>query len=124
MSSKNTMTEHVTLSAASKLLGVTVRSLRKWSDEGKLRTIRTEGGHRRVAMSEIERLQGFERNPTNTLDNDTSGVYSVCMKRVNYHLTERQLDALRQKSEKSGLSVAELIRRAVDAFLETRGEKV
>lgn len=29
-----------------------------------------------------------------------------------------------QKSEKSGLSVAELIRRAVDAFLETRGEKV
>jgi hypothetical protein len=39
------------------------------------------------------------------------------MKRVNYHLTERQLDALRQESEKSGLSVAELIRRAVDAFL-------
>jgi len=60
MSSKSTMTEHVTLSAASKLLGVTVRSLRKWSDEGKLKTIRTVGGHRRVATSEIRRLLGVE----------------------------------------------------------------
>jgi len=63
------------------------------------------------------------RNPINTLDNDTGGVYGVCMKRVNYHLTEKQLEALRQESEKSGLSVAELIRRAVDAFLERRGKK-
>lgn len=40
------------------------------------------------------------------------------MKRVNYHLTEKQLEDLRKASEKSGLSVAELIRRAVDAFLK------
>lgn len=42
------------------------------------------------------------------------------MIRVNYHLTERQLEALRTMSGKTGLTVAELIRRAVDAFLERR----
>jgi len=51
------------------------------------------------------------------------GVYVVCMKRVNYHLTDSQIKALRQESEKSGLSVAELIRRAVDALLEKLEDK-
>lgn len=45
-------------------------------------------------------------------------MYVVCMKRVNYHLTNGQIKALHRESEKSGLSVAELIRRAVDAWLE------
>lgn len=40
------------------------------------------------------------------------------MKRVNYHLTDLQADKLRALSKKTGLSVAELIRRAVDEYLE------
>ncbi len=40
------------------------------------------------------------------------------MKRVNYHLTDSQIKALQKESEKSGLSVAELIRRAVDDWIE------
>lgn len=40
------------------------------------------------------------------------------MKRVNYHLTEKQLKILRELSIKEGLPVAELIRRAVDMFLK------
>lgn len=40
------------------------------------------------------------------------------MIRVNYHLTEKQAAALKALSEKTGLTVAELIRRAVDAMLE------
>ena len=38
------------------------------------------------------------------------------MLRVNYHLTEKQIIALKKLAKKSGLSVAELIRRAIDAF--------
>jgi len=45
------------------------------------------------------------------------GAYIVCMKRVNYHLTEDQIARLKAIAEKTGLSVAELIRRAVDALL-------
>jgi predicted DNA-binding protein len=39
------------------------------------------------------------------------------MKRVNYHLTDGQIARLRALSEKTGLTVAELIRRAIDAYL-------
>jgi len=45
-------------------------------------------------------------------------VYTICMQRVNFHLTENQVKALRDLSDKIGLSVAELIRRAIDNWLE------
>jgi hypothetical protein len=40
------------------------------------------------------------------------------MKRVDFHLTERQIEELREMSKDTGISVAELIRRAVDMFLK------
>jgi len=40
------------------------------------------------------------------------------MIRTNFHLTKGQLGALRKLSKQTGLSVAELIRRAVDEFLK------
>jgi predicted DNA-binding ribbon-helix-helix protein len=40
------------------------------------------------------------------------------MIRTNFHLTEAQLSQLRELAEKTGLSVAELIRRAVDEFIK------
>lgn len=49
-------TEWFTLSEASKLLGVHPATIRQWSDEGKLATFRTPGGHRRFARSDIDRL--------------------------------------------------------------------
>ncbi len=50
------MPEWFTLSEASKLLGVHPATIRQWSDEGKLQTFRTPGGHRRFAREDIERL--------------------------------------------------------------------
>jgi hypothetical protein len=39
------------------------------------------------------------------------------MKKVTYHLTEPQIQKLQQESVKSGLAVAEIIRRAIDHYL-------
>ncbi len=39
------------------------------------------------------------------------------MKRTNVYLTEKQLERLRVRAEREGVAIAELIRRAVDAFL-------
>ncbi len=39
------------------------------------------------------------------------------MKRTNLYLTEKQVERLKERSEKEGLALAELVRRAVDAFL-------
>jgi predicted DNA-binding protein len=44
------------------------------------------------------------------------------MKRVQFHLTEKQIKQLKDLSKKTGLSVAELIRRAVDAFLQSQNK--
>jgi excisionase family DNA binding protein len=46
----------LTLSEASRLLGVHPATLRQWSDEGKVRIFRTPGGHRRFSHSDIERM--------------------------------------------------------------------
>jgi excisionase family DNA binding protein len=48
--------EWLTLREASALLGVHPATVRQWSDEGKLDTFRTPGGHRRFARTDIERL--------------------------------------------------------------------
>lgn len=40
------------------------------------------------------------------------------MKRINVYLTENQIQALRELSDKTGLSVAEHIRRALDAYIQ------
>ena len=39
------------------------------------------------------------------------------MKRTNLYLTEKQMERLKERAEKEGLSLAELVRRAVDTFL-------
>jgi len=42
------------------------------------------------------------------------------MIRVNFHLTQQQLEKLRRESKDTGLTVAELIRRAVDEALKDK----
>ena len=39
------------------------------------------------------------------------------MKRINIHFSERQIEQLKALSEEAGLSVAEIVRRAIDAFI-------
>ena len=39
------------------------------------------------------------------------------MKRISYHLTEKQIISLKVLSKHTGLAVADLIRRAIDAYL-------
>lgn len=40
------------------------------------------------------------------------------MKRINYHLTEKQIQTLKDYSKETGLSLAEIVRRAIDKFFE------
>jgi len=46
----------LTVRAAAERLGVGYSTLKRWVRSGRVRTTRTEGGHHRVAESEIERL--------------------------------------------------------------------
>jgi molybdopterin-binding protein len=48
--------ELLTVRAAAQQLGVTYSTLKRWIHHGSVRTIRTEGGHHRVSLDEVERL--------------------------------------------------------------------
>jgi putative resolvase len=53
------MEKHYTMKEASKILGVSVRTLQRWDKQGKIKCIRTVGGKRRVPESEIKRILGI-----------------------------------------------------------------
>jgi excisionase family DNA binding protein len=46
----------VTLGEAAEALGVSASTLRRWAESGRIPTMRTAGGHRRFAVSEVSRL--------------------------------------------------------------------
>jgi excisionase family DNA binding protein len=52
----------VGLSEASRVLGVSPATLRRWSDAGRLRVFTTPGGHRRFSRSALERLLPADRS--------------------------------------------------------------
>ena len=56
------MDKLLTLKATEKLLNVSKSTLQRWDNSGKLKAIRTEGGHRRYKQSDIERLIGENKN--------------------------------------------------------------
>ncbi len=45
------------------------------------------------------------------------------MKRMHIHLTEQQLARLQKLSERNGLNIAEMMRRAVDNYLDEEEAK-
>jgi len=51
----------VGLSEASRVLGVSPATLRRWSDAGRLRVFTTPGGHRRFSRASLERLLPSDR---------------------------------------------------------------
>ena len=52
----------VGLSEASRLLGVSPATMRRWSDAGRLRVFTTPGGHRRFSRATLERLLPADRS--------------------------------------------------------------
>lgn len=49
-----------------------------------------------------------------------NGVYIKGMKRIDTYLTNKQIERLKVLAKQTGLKKAELIRRAIDAYLEKR----
>jgi len=52
---------------AAALLGVSVDTMRRWEEEGRLRVQRTGGGQRLVAIEDVRRLLGQRRAPQKSI---------------------------------------------------------
>lgn len=53
--------EAVRIGEAAEMLGVSADTLRRWSATGRLRTRRSRGGQRLIALSDVLRLSGAQR---------------------------------------------------------------
>jgi molybdopterin-binding protein len=53
--------DHVRIGQAADMLGVTVDTIRRWSDVGKIAVVRSDGGQRLVPIAEVARLIGERR---------------------------------------------------------------
>ena len=53
----------LTVRAAAERLGVSYSAFKQWIYKGQVRTVRTGGGHHRVAETEIERLMAVQGRP-------------------------------------------------------------
>ena len=51
----------LSISEASRLLGVSETTLRQWTDEGKIRAFITPGGHRRYSRVELQQFMGSQK---------------------------------------------------------------
>lgn len=81
----------ISISKAAQLLGVTTTTLRVWDSEGKIESVRTEGGHRRFRLSDVQRLQGIDQ------ENETQIETVVAYCRVSSHDQKTKGDLDRQK---------------------------
>jgi molybdopterin-binding protein len=57
------MANLLTVRQAADALGVTYSTLKQWIYKGSVRTVRTDGGHHRVAQEEVERLLARQGAP-------------------------------------------------------------
>src|SRR5262245_30554998 len=87
----------LTARAAAQKLGVGYSTLKRWVRSGRVRTTRTEGGHHRVADSEIDRLlarhQPAQRRKARTDDSESLGGLSARNRLFGY-IEEVRVDGL------------------------------
>jgi len=81
MTKNNSAEPWLRLQAASKRLGVSPRTLRRWADEGRIPCRRTAGGQRTFAAADVERLQNS--SPTDR----TSRVPDTVLQQVRSRLS-------------------------------------
>jgi len=83
---------------ASKLLGVTVRTIQRWDKQGKIKCVRTVGGKRRVPESEIKRILGIHE------ERKIIG-YARVSSRTQKDDLERQIELIKNFAKEKGWEI-------------------
>ena len=80
--------EWLSLGRASKLLGVSHSTVRRWADAGEVRSYRTSGGHRRILAEDVR--QFMTQNSYAAGTSDTDRISELAVGRVKRRLSRRR----------------------------------
>jgi len=72
------MKQLLTIKEAGEYLNVSKITLQRWDNSGKLKAVRTEGGHRRYRISDLEKVAGIEKEETETKKEIVVATYARC----------------------------------------------
>ena len=78
----------VSLGRASRLLGVSHSTVRRWADSGELRSYRTSGGHRRILEEDVRQFMAQHSQAAGSIDTDR--ISELAMGRVKRRLSRRR----------------------------------
>ena len=80
--------EWLSLGRASKLLGVSHSTVRRWADAGEVRSYRTSGGHRRILAEDVRQFMTQNSHAAGT--SDTDRISELAVGRVKRRLSRRR----------------------------------
>ena len=78
----------LSLGRASKLLGVSHSTVRRWADAGEIRSYRTSGGHRRILDEDVRQFMAQSNQAAATPDTDR--ISELAVARVKRRLSRRR----------------------------------
>ena len=78
----------VSLGRASRLLGVSHSTVRRWADAGELRSYRTNGGHRRILEEDVRQFMAQHSQASGAIDTDR--ISELAVGRVKRRLSRRR----------------------------------
>ena len=88
----------LTIRAAAERLGVGYSTFKRWVHAGRVRTVRTEGGHHRVTEAELDRLAANQRpgapSPRSASQDDEMLVGLSARNRLHGYVEEVRIDGL------------------------------
>ena len=80
--------EWLSLGQASRLLGVSHSTVRRWADAGEIRSYRTSGGHRRILNEDVRQFMAQTSQAAGTPDTDR--ISELAVARVKRRLSRRR----------------------------------
>ncbi len=110
--------EWLSLGRASKLLGVSHSTVRRWADAGEIRSYRTSGGHRRILDEDVRQFMAQSSQAAATPDTDR--ISELAVARVKRRLSRRrqshEMDAFAGLEKASRERLRFIGRQLVDLF--------
>ena len=110
--------EWLSLGGASKLLGVSHSTVRRWADAGEIRSYRTSGGHRRILEDDVRQFMAQSGQAGGSVDTDR--ISELAVGRVKRRLSRRRqshdMDAFAGLDEPARERLRFIGRQLVDLF--------